>query len=161
MKYMYWIILTFLLVNLAACGSSSSSGSSDPDIHEPANDVVSVSFDEFVDDVRESTGSDAVNCGLVGVGEPEVTANTCVADAFVNDRAFYAAYELEGIDSAVGAAWSGDGSGEILRWDYDSNPAGGVPASSSKVDSVVCVDAEFSGSVDSGYADVFNCAAET
>lgn len=161
MKYTYWIILSFLLVNLAACGSSSSSGSSDPDIHEPANDVVSVSFDEFVDEVRQSTESDAVNCGLAEIGESEVTVNTCVAEAFVNDQAFYAAYELQGIDSSVGAAWSGNGSGEILRWDYDSNPAGGVPASSSKVDSVVCIDAELSGSLDSGYADVFNCAAET
>ncbi len=124
------------------------------------DDVDRITFEEFTEQVSQSAENDAVDCGTVLIGESELSANTCVAEAFVNGQAFYAVYQLQGFDSSVGAALSGDSDGEVLEWEYDSNPAGGVPGSSSRVDSTVCVDAELSGSVDTGYADVFSCADE-
>ena len=138
-----WILAMSLC--FTACGDGS-------------DEVVTKTFEDFMDEVSQSAGDDAVDCGVVEIGESEVSTNTCVAEAFINGEAFYAVYELQGIDSSVGAALSADGEGEVLQWEYDSNPTGGVAAGSSEIDSTVCVDAELSGSVDSGYADIFNCA---
>ena len=139
-----WILAISLC--FTACGGDGS------------DEVVTKTFEDFMDEVSQSAGDDAVDCGVVEIGESEVSTNTCVAEAFINGEAFYAVYELQGIDSSVGAALSADGEGEVLQWEYDSNPTGGVAAGSSEIDSTVCVDAELSGSVDSGYADIFNCA---
>lgn len=115
------------------------------------------SFDDFEADVANSVDPEADHCGVVDIDESQVDTNTCVADAFVNGRTFYAVYRLQGFDSSVGAALSGDSEGRVWKWRYDSNPAGGVPAAPSKIESTECLDADFSGSVDSGYEQVFLC----
>lgn len=142
-----WLLATSVFC-LTACGGDGSSNS----------DVETKTFEDFADEVSQSAGDDAVDCGIVEIGESEVSTNTCVAEAFINGEAFYSIYELQGVDSSVGGALSGDAEGEVLQWEFDSNPTGGVPASSSEIESTVCVDAELSGSVDTGYAEIFTCA---
>lgn len=141
-------MLLIFCFGLVSCGSGSSKSS---------DKVVSKTFDDFKNEVRQSSGEGATNCGVVEVGDSQVEANTCVAAAFVNNEAFYAVYELQGIDSSVGAAWSGRSNGEISRWSFDSNPGGGVPAKSSTTTKTLCANPTLSGSLDSGYQDIFTC----
>lgn len=60
-------------------------------------------------------------------------------------------------DTVEGAAITGDSSGKVILWRYTSNPTGGVPGSPAEFESDECVNAFLSGSVDSGYDDVFLC----
>lgn len=150
-----WNVLTVAatLCCLAACGGD---GIRD-DYETEEDEIVTITFDEFVDEVSASSGDEAVDCGIVEIGASDVDANTCVAQAFVDGQSFFSVYELQGFDSNVGAALSGDSDGKVFRWTYDSNPSGAT-GSSSEIDTTECVDAELSGSLDSGYADVFSCA---
>lgn len=147
MRNFRYCIAIVCLPLLSACGGNDSDDEA----------VVTKSFEDFVAEVDESVEEGAVNCGIVEVGEPEVTTNTCVADSFVNEKSFFAVYQLQGIDSAVGAAITGDGEGNVMKWRYDSNPSGGIPASSSLIESSICINASLTGSVDGGFNDIFSC----
>lgn len=128
---------------LVACGGSNGESEITPD--------------DFVNEVQRSTEANADSCGVVEPGDSQVDANTCVADAFVNGRAFHAVYWLEAFDTVEGAAITGDSRGEVILWRYTSNPTGGVPGSPAEFESDECMNASLSGSVDSGYDDVFLC----
>lgn len=113
---------------------------------------------QFASKVQEAAGAGATNCGIVEAGKPELTANTCVADSFSNAQSFFAVYHRQGIDSTVAQGISGDSSGRILRWQYDSNPSGGVPGSPASTKSTECTNAALTGSVDGGLEDIFSCS---
>ncbi len=145
--------LTLLIsVALSACGGDNNNG-------VKGEDTQRLKFSDFSTEVSESVEESADNCGVVKVGQSELEANTCVADAYVNDRAFYAVYELEGIDSSVGSAWSGSTSGEVFMWLFDSHPGGGLSDLPSSVEISECINAEFSGTVDVNFENVFTCAS--
>lgn len=148
MKKMPIGMLLIVCFGLAACGSGNSTRS---------DEVVSKTFDDFKNEVKQSSGEGAMNCGVVKVSDSQVETNTCVAASFVNKKAFYAVYELQGIDSSVGAAWSGLSNGEVSRWSFDSYPAGVAPAKSSSITKTPCVNPTLSGSLDTGYLDIFAC----
>jgi|GEM_PF-5452281 len=137
----YWVCLGAALL-VSACGSDNET---------------EISMDDFVNEVENSVEEDADNCGIVDAGDSKVEANTCVADAFMNDRAFYAVYWLMAFDTAEGRGLSGDGSGAVTLWHYTSNPTGGVPGTPPELNRTECLNASFSGSVDGGYDDVFLC----
>ncbi len=100
-QWKMWVLAASIL------GLTGCSGDED-------DDIVKITFEEFAEQVSQSAEDDAVDCGTVLIGESELAANTCVAEAFVNGQAFYAVYQLQGFDSSVGAALSGDSDGEVL-----------------------------------------------
>lgn len=147
------LFLVIFFTGIAGCGSDDSGGD--------ANGEVGKTFDDFFADVILGAGDSARDCGLVGVGENKVEVNTCAAEAFMDGQAFYAIYELQGVDSQVAGAISFD-TQSLTYWVYDSNPApdGGTEPDGpvGVVSSQKCEDPEFSGSVDSYHTDVFRCA---
>lgn len=144
------VVLTSTYTLLLGCGSSDDSIGDAPEDRK--------TIDDFKAEVMITLNSEATNCGTVGISENSVTVNTCVAESASNSDSFYAFYVLQGIDSQVASAISGEEDGTIFLWHFDSNPAGGVPGSPSLVEKEECVDPEFSGSVDSGHEDIFLCS---
>lgn len=136
----------------AGCGGDNGA--------EFRNTVRAASFDDFVSEVQGSVAEDAANCGTVLSSEAQLDANTCVAEAFVDGRSFYAVYQLQGFDSSVGAAVTGDASGSVWHWIYDSNPSGGSLPAPSKIERSECSHPVLSGSVDGAYHEIFSgCTA--
>lgn len=139
-----WMIaITFLFVT--ACGGADN------------DQVEKLSFEDFVVHVSESTDTDAQNCGIVDIEESDVDTNTCVVSAYLNDQSFHALYRLQGIDSEVGAALTGNTEGRVLIWHFDSSPGGGVSSRPSLIEQNECENPELTGSVDSGHEDIFRC----
>ena len=75
--------------------------------------------------LRQRAGAGAVSCGRVAVGAPTADTDRCIADQTAAGHAFYAHYDVQGIDSrvALGALRDGDGRSSVLQW--DSDPSGG------------------------------------
>lgn len=69
MKYHKAGLAEFSTILLMACG-----GCRDESIH-------TVTFDEFVAQVKEASEEGAQDCGIVGIGESELSTNICVASA--------------------------------------------------------------------------------
>jgi hypothetical protein len=90
----------------AACGSSGSA----------------CDLDAFL---RQRAGAGAVSCGRVAVGASTAAADQCIADQTAASHAFYARYDVQGIDSrvALGAVRDAAGRSAVLQW--DSDPSGG------------------------------------
>lgn len=120
-------------------------------------ETIILSFQDFVEAVEVSVSGGAKNCGVVEARENDVEVNTCVIESFNHGVEFYAVYELQGFDSSVGRAITQEENRSLYLWSFDSNPAGGYPAESSKVEKEPCRDPEFSGSLDSGYDNLFYC----
>lgn len=153
MDYKYYLAL-LVAVALSACGGEREDRGDGGDNDEETQHLT---FSDFAIAVSESAAVGADDCGIVEVGESELEANTCVADAYVYGRAFYAVYELQGIDSNVGAAWSGNTSGEVFLWHYDSHPGGGLSDLASVIETSECISPELSGTVDGSFENVFTC----
>lgn len=120
-------------------------------------ETTTLSFQDFVETVEVSVSGDAKNCGVVPAGKSDVEVNTCVIESFNHGVEFYAVYELQGFDSSVGRAITQEENRSLYLWSFDSNPVGGYPAESSKIEKEPCRDPEFSGSLDSGYDNLFYC----
>jgi hypothetical protein len=75
--------------------------------------------------LRQRAGAGAVSCGRVAVGAPSAETDRCIADQTASGRAFYARYDVRGIDSrgALGALRDAAGRASVLQW--DSDPSGG------------------------------------
>jgi hypothetical protein len=73
-------------------------------------------------------GTGAVNCGRVAVNGNSTATDQCVADAFSIKRAFFARYDLQGIDSLVSRLVAGTASGKVYFLLWDSDPSGGSKA---------------------------------
>jgi len=149
MQYSNFMTLLAIFAFLSACGGSST---------KEAGTEGAGSFNDFRTEATAQAGTDAVECGTVEVGESQIDANSCVANAFANRETFVAFYKLQGIDSEVASAIVGNARGEVSYWLYDSNPSGGIPASPSRIDKEECKNATLSGSLDTGYENLFICA---
>jgi len=136
------IIMTLFILSCGSDGDSSGPGSSSDQ---------AMDFDEFVSSVSTTLEDEAINCGVVDIDSESAEVNTCVADQFLNNNSFVAFYEIMGIDSQVGRAISGDSSGVISFWTFDSL------REDDAVQRNQCMGPEFTGSVDGGYDQVFRC----
>lgn len=140
MKKQLVIIALFTLLN--ACSGDS---------------VSTKNFSDFQQQVIESAENDAIDCGVVTIDASEIETNSCIGETFTNQQPFFAIYQLQGIDSEVAAAITGTSDSRVYYWTFDSNPAGGTPTSDSIVRSNECINPSLSGTVDTGYADLFVC----
>jgi hypothetical protein len=75
--------------------------------------------------LRQRAGAGAVSCGRVAVGASTAQADRCISDQTAAGHAFYARYDVQGIDSrvALGALRDAAGRASVLQW--DSDPSGG------------------------------------
>ena len=75
--------------------------------------------------LRQRAGAGAVSCGRVAVGAASVETDRCIAEQTASGRAFYARYDVQGIDpqGALGALRDAAGRASVLQW--DSDPSGG------------------------------------
>ena len=81
----------------------------------------------MVSSAKELAGLDAIECGLVGLGDVADGAFECVEAHLSNDqRAFWMARQGESWDSEVWDAVVRDGRGEVFVIRYDSDPSGGA-----------------------------------
>jgi hypothetical protein len=87
---------------------------------------------------RDLAGPGNVNCGRVGIGGDPTAVDQCVSKAFSNGVAFYARYDLQGIDSSVSRLLSGTATGRVFFLLWDSDPSGGGGAHES-VDQWECI----------------------
>lgn len=75
---------------------------------------------ELEDTLRGLAGSNAIDCGSVGIHENPTKASACALDAFRQRKPFYVVYRMQGIDSAVGRAVAGNAAGEVYVAEFDS-----------------------------------------
>lgn len=75
-------------------------------------------------ELTDLAGADATDCGTVTVGADSSTVDACVVAAFEAHEAFFAVYELQGIDSQVSTALASDGT-QVWSLFRDSDPSGG------------------------------------
>ncbi len=80
--------------------------------------------------LRARAGARAVDCGRVTLGAPSMTTDQCVADQGAAGAAFYAHYDVQGIDSRVAFGVVRDPSGQtsVMLWDSDPSGGSGAPA---------------------------------
>lgn len=116
-----------------------------------------ITMNDFVNTVKSSTGENAIDCGQVEINENQFDTNACMAEAFTNNSQFYAIYMLQGTDSlgAVGLAYGVDEA--LFFWNFDSDPTGGGSIDNGKITKAECLNAVFSGNLDSEYYNVFSC----
>ncbi len=69
-------------------------------------------------------GAGATDCGTVGLGADSGGVDACVVAAFEAHEAFFAVYDLQGIDSQVSTALASDGE-TVWSLFRDSDPSGG------------------------------------
>ena len=136
-----WIVCALTL--LPACEDSSDSGTR-------------LSFNDFKIQVARQMDSSSLDCGTVMVNDETLEANTCMANAFNNDEAFFAVYELQGIDSQVGHALTYQNN-RLLFWYFDSAPGGSLDSESSIISDSECVNPTLSGVLDGEAFEVFIC----
>jgi hypothetical protein len=75
-------------------------------------------------ELTELAGEGATDCGTVTVGADSAAVDACVVAAFEAHEAFFAVYELQGIDSQVSTALASDGD-TVWSLFRDSDPSGG------------------------------------
>ncbi|TVZ39339.1 hypothetical protein P886_3739 [Alteromonadaceae bacterium 2753L.S.0a.02] len=109
-------------------------------------------YENFLKIVKSQTDNTAIDCGTVTYGGSQYESNLCMADAFTNDQQFYAFYELLSYDSTRYVSPVLTKSGDLKFYYYNS----GTITSGSITDET-CVNAEFTGSVDSSWQEVFEC----
>lgn len=148
MIYLQVVIFGIICFSMVACNGSD----------EGEAQINTLTLGDFSAEVKGSVSQNAINCGVVVIGESDLDVNTCAAESFSNMEEFYAIYHLQGFDSSVGAAITRENDGAIYVWSFDSSPSGGVPLSNSHIDREKCIDPELSGTVDSGYREIFLCA---
>jgi hypothetical protein len=87
--------------------------------------------------LRRRAGAGAVDCGHVAVGAPTAATDQCVGAQLAQGHAFYARYDVQGIDSRamLGALRDGAGKVSVLHW--DSDPSGGAQ-SGARVTEIGC-----------------------
>ncbi len=76
--------------------------------------------------LRQRAGAGAVNCGRVAVGAPTAAVDQCIADQLAQGHAFYARYDVQGIDSraSLGASRDAGGHASVLMSDSDTSGGG-------------------------------------
>jgi hypothetical protein len=94
---------------------------------------------ELEDELRDVAGRGATNCGRVPVGADGAAVDGCVVTAFSDGRAFYARYDVQGIDSLVARGIAGDPKGQVTLFLWDSDPGGGNADDAAVVDAQDCV----------------------
>jgi hypothetical protein len=112
-----------------------------------------ISIESFEQQVIDSAGTQAIDCGKVDINESPFTVNTCVSDSFILNTPFYAFYIVQGIDSNAAYAVSMSSSSVVESWSYDSYGEGSISSS-------VCEDP--SGTFDflGTHSDVLNCTKD-
>ena len=70
--------------------------------------------------LRPLAGSNATDCGHIGLHGNSEKAKTCAQTAVENSRPFFVAYDEMGIDSLIMYGLASDGHGKAWRVDYDS-----------------------------------------
>ncbi|TVZ40928.1 hypothetical protein P886_0263 [Alteromonadaceae bacterium 2753L.S.0a.02] len=133
------LVLTGISVLLIACGGSGS------DDHK-------VTFEDFTNTVKSQVGDTAIDCGTLPWGESQLEANTCMAESFNNDQQFYAFFEILSYDSTRYGSPVLTQSGELKIYYFDSGTI-----SSGSISNRTCLNAEFSGNVDTSWEVVFLC----
>jgi len=118
-------IYTLLLALTTGCNDNKGS------------DSKFISIDEFEQQVFDSVGDQAINCGKVDINDSPFVVNTCVSDSFIINTPFYAIYIQQGMDSNVASAFAMNSSGVVTYWSYDSDISGGNN-SESRVTSGTC-----------------------
>jgi hypothetical protein len=91
---------------VVACGSSA-----------PACDLDAL--------LRRRAGAGAVDCGRAAIGGPTADVDQCVVDQSAQGHAFYARYDVQGIDSRASLGALRDGAGQVSVLLWDSDPSGG------------------------------------
>lgn len=134
---------------LSGCGGSSDNSGSKSEFEN---------FADFQQHVAQQSVMGSTDCGTAEIDSSPTEINTCVASAFNQSEPFMAFYKMQGIDSEVAAALTGNAQGQVTLWRFDSNPAGGIPASPGRIYKEDCRDPELSGSLDTGYETLFVCA---
>ena len=97
------------------------------------------------DHITKLAGSDAVNCGHVGIRQSPQTATDCGLKAFSEHTPFHLSYQLQGIDSdvAVGVVYTkaGDAFGadfDSMGWDISDLPKNHVPSAGNHIITYPC-----------------------
>ena len=88
---------------------------------------------EFEKQIVKHTGTDAINCGTVGIGESALRVNTCATDSYTLILPFYAIYLQQGFDGAAATAVSLNEQGQLKLWSYDGSQYTDMP-----IASVIC-----------------------
>jgi hypothetical protein len=87
--------------------------------------------------LRQRAGAGAVSCGRVPVGGPTDETDRCIADQTASGQAFYARYDMRGIDSLVALGALRDAAGRVSVLQWDSDPSGGGNAGA-RIIEIVC-----------------------
>jgi len=98
--------LMAMVVLSCACGSSA-----------PACDLDAL--------LGSRAGAGAVDCGRAAIGAPTAAIDQCIADQTAQGHAFYARYDVQGIDSRASLGALADGAGHVSVLLWDSDPSGG------------------------------------
>jgi len=117
-----------------------------------------ISIDEFEQQVFDSVGEQAINCGKVDINDSPFLVNTCVSDSFIINTPFYAIYIQQGIDSSVVSAFAMNSSGVVEYWTYDSDISGGSNRES-RVTSLICEDPSVAFDLNDVNLNVIECSS--
>jgi len=137
MKQIYAIALALFL---SACGDQNSG----------------LDMDDFINSVENALGDEALNCGVVEIGESQVETNYCVAEAYANQTPFYAIYKLLGTDSQGATAIVYEADETLTFWNFDSDPGGGGSSNNGKITQNECVTPMLYDLSNFGYENYYN-----
>ena len=133
------LTLLALMAGMTACGGGSGVITSDQGPQDPTAPIA-----EFRALLNNEAGSASTDCGTVAADTATTTVDDCVASALTANSAFYAIYELNGIDSIVADGVSQNAAGVTRLWTYDSSTTGQLDNGPVGVNSTVCNQPVFS-----------------
>jgi len=90
--------------------------------------------------LKSISGSTAVDCGTVRIGEPPQTASQCVMDAFGSHKPFRVRYDIRGVDTTLagGLAQGKDGKTYAISFMGDTHDDRGTLQFAQQVNVKAC-----------------------
>ena len=127
----------------------------------PNIEVSGIDFNDYYYNVASSAGFSSMNCGVIQKSENQFTINTCVVESFMNKISFYAIYRFTGYDSFGANGISYDSINNMLHLSlFFSSPGGSGLTNNGAIYNDLCINAAFSGTVDTDYKNLFLCDAD-
>lgn len=134
-----------LLVMLSACSNNSNSSRS------------GTTLEDFRNELLAAAGPNGRACGELAIGESEIDADSCLAEAFTNDTPAWSIVRRQGIDSTV-AMGTTVRHRNVVFYDFDGDPNGGGADDNGRISTRECIEPSLSGIVgDPMNAPTFQC----